>query len=48
MESNEQTELTSKIETDSYIQSRMTAKWVGDVRGSKGLSKKGKRNHGYV
>ena len=29
MESNKQTELTSKIETDSQMESRMTAKGVG-------------------
>ena len=32
IESKEQTELTSKIGTDSYVQNRMTAIW-GKVRG---------------
>ena len=40
MEPNEQTEITRKIETDSEIESRMTAKVVGG--GSRGLSKKEK------
>ena len=46
MESNEQTELTSKIETDLQIQSRLTVPGkVGRVEGS---SKKGrkKKTHG--
>ena len=41
MESNEQTELTSKIETDSQIESRMTTiGWGG--QGLEGWSKKEK------
>ena len=38
MESNEQTELMSNRETDSYIKSRMTAKGRG--KGVEGPSKK--------
>ena len=38
MESNEQTELTSKIETDSQVTSRLTAS--GRVKGVEGLSRK--------
>ena len=41
VESSEQTELTSKIETNSYIQSRMTAKGEGRFRGG-GIKQKGK------
>ena len=41
MESNEQTKLTRKIETDSYIESRMTAKGGGG-EWVEGLSKKEK------
>ena len=41
MKSNEQTELTSKIEADSQIESRMTAK-VGGGQQVEGLSKKEK------
>ena len=33
VESNEQSELTSKIETDSEIESRMTAKCGGELSG---------------
>ena len=40
MDSNEQTELTSKIETDPLIESRLTAK-MGRL-GVEGLSKKEK------
>ena len=45
VESNEQTELTSKIETDSQIESRPTAKG-GGLRGG-GIEQKGKRAHGH-
>ena len=45
MESNEQIELTRKMGTDSYMESRMTAKWWG-VRGG-GTEQKGKRTHGH-
>ena len=41
VESNEQTELTRKTETDSQIESRMTAK-EGAGQGVEGWSKKGK------
>ena len=40
MESNEQTELTGKIQTDSLIDSRMTAQGKGT--GMEGFSKKKK------
>ena len=42
MEANEQTELTSRIETDSQVESRMTAsEWRGkEGRRVEGLSKK--------
>ena len=45
MESNEQTELTRKMGTDSKVQSSMTAK-VGEVGGG-GIELKGKRVHGH-
>ena len=45
MESNEQTELTSKIETDSEMESRMTA-MRGGLEGG-GMEQKGKRTHGH-
>ena len=35
MESNGQTEITSKIETDSQIESRMTALGVGGLEGGR-------------
>ena len=41
VESNEQTELTSKTETDSQIQSRLTA--VEEGQGVEGERKKGKK-----
>ena len=44
MESNEQTELTSKIETDSYTESRLTALGAGGWGG--GIEQKRKRTHG--
>ena len=44
MESNEQTELTSKIETDSYTESRLTALGAGGWGG--GIGQKRKRTHG--
>ena len=44
MESNEQTELTSKIEKDSEIESRMTA--IEEVRRWSDQSKR-KRTHGH-
>ena len=46
MGSNQQTELTSKIETDLMMESRMTAK-LGRRLGVEGLEKKGKRTHGH-
>ena len=42
MESKEQTELTRKMRTDSYIESRMT---VGGREGDRGIEQKGKRTH---
>ena len=45
MESNEQTELTRKMGTDSQMESRMSA-----VRGKLedgGIEQKGKRTHGH-
>ena len=42
MECNEGTDLTSKIETDSWIESRMTAK---KGREGAGIEQKGKRIH---
>ena len=44
MESNEQTELTSKKETDSWVESRLTALrvGVGGGEGTEGPSKKQK------
>ena len=44
MESNEQTELTSKIEKDSSIETRMTA--LGRGLGSGRIEQEGKRTHG--
>ena len=41
MESNEQTELTSKIETFLQVQSRLTAMVGGRLRGG-GIKQKGK------
>ena len=38
VESNEQTELTRKTQTDSYIESRMTAKGRAGRLGGGGLS----------
>ena len=45
MESNEQTELTGKIETDSEIESRLAALGAG-LRGGE-TEQKGKRTHGH-
>ena len=45
MESNEQTELTRAMETESQMESRMTA-GVGRLGGG-GIDKKGKRTHGH-
>ena len=45
MESNEQIELTSKIETDSQIESRMTAMGMGLEGGE--IQQKGKRTNGH-
>ena len=45
MESSEHTELTSKIETDSQIESRLTAKGWGWL-GGEGMEQKGKWTHG--
>ena len=39
------TELTSKMETDSYMESRMTAKQGGRWGGG-GIAQKGKKTHG--
>ena len=44
MESNEQTELTSKIETDSWMENRITA--LGGRVGVEGWSQKRKGMHG--
>ena len=44
MESNEQTKLTSKVVTDSSIETRMTA--LGRLRGE-GIERKGKRTHAH-
>ena len=41
MESNEQTELTSKIDTDSYIESRLIA--LGDGVGIEGIEGSNKK-----
>ena len=46
VESNEQTELTSKTETDLHIESRMTATGLRE-RGGGGTEQKGKRTHGH-
>ena len=46
MESNEQTELTSKIETNSLVESRMTAKVWGELEG-RVVEQKGIRTHGH-
>ena len=45
VESNEQTELTGKIETDSEIESRLAALGAG-LRGGE-TKQKGKRTHGH-
>ena len=45
MELNEQTELTGKIETDSWIESRLTA--LGQGLGGGGIKLKGRRTHGH-
>ena len=47
MESNELTELTSKIETDSQIESKMTAEGVG-VRGWRDQEKKKKDSWTWI
>ena len=44
METNEQTELTSKIETNSLVESRMTAKVWGELEG-RVVEQKGIRTH---
>ena len=44
MESNEQTELTSTAETDSWMESRLLL-WVGQLCGG-GFKQKGERIHG--
>ena len=46
VESNEQTEKIYKIETDSWIVSRMTAKVLETVEGG-GIEHKGKRTRGH-
>ena len=46
MESNEQSELTSKIETDPQIESTLTAMGRGRLRGRR-IKQKGKRTHGH-
>ena len=48
MESNEQTELTSKIEIKSWIESKMTAR-VGERlgRGNKRIEQKNPKTHGH-
>ena len=45
MESNEQTELTSKIERDSSKENRFDSYGVG--LGGQGIEQKGKRAHGH-
>ena len=47
VESNEQTELTSKSETDSYLESRwqLVGRW-GRLQG-RGIEQKRKRTHGH-
>ena len=45
MESNEQTELTSKTEMDSWIESTLTA--MGRWLGSRKTEQNGKRTHGH-
>ena len=47
MESNEQTELPSKIGTDSQMENRMTAKVSWGRLGGGGTKQKGKRTHGH-
>ena len=44
VESSKQTELINKIETDSQMESRMTA--TGGRLGDGGTEQKGKRTHG--
>ena len=46
VESNEQSELTSKIKTDSEIESRLTAINEGGLRDG-GVKLKGKTTHGH-
>ena len=46
VESNEQSELTSKIETDPQIESTLTAMGRGRLRGRR-IKQKGKRTHGH-
>ena len=46
MESNEQTELMSKMQTHSQVESRMTASGEGKRRGWRD-EQKGKRTHGH-
>ena len=45
MESNEQTELTRKMGTDSEMESRVTAQGV--LGGDGGMEQKGKKTHGH-
>ena len=47
MESNEQTELTSKTDTDSQMESRMTASGGQGRAGGGGTEQKGKGTHGH-
>ena len=47
VEFNEQTELTSNIETDSQIENRMTAYWGRERVVGGGTKQKGKRTHGH-
>ena len=46
MESNEQNKLTNRIETDSQMESRMTASRKERLKGG-GMEQKGKRTHGH-
>ena len=46
MESNEHTELTRKMGTDAYTESRTTVGW-GILGREEGLNKKRQRTHGH-
>ena len=46
MESNEQTELTSKMDTDSWIEGKMTAQGGGSLAGTR-FEQKGNRTYWY-